>query len=51
MGKGLDQKLYFQSMYFYDIEVDRNVIILARDIKNYYFIPGDPAKSRHLQDA
>ena len=32
----------FQSMYFYDIEVGRNVISLARDIKNYYFIPGDP---------
>jgi predicted nucleic acid-binding protein len=40
------EKIYwekFQSMYFYDIEVDRNVITLSREIRNYYFSPGDRA--------
>ena len=27
----------FQSLYFFDIEVDRNVITLAREIKDYYY--------------
>jgi predicted nucleic acid-binding protein len=29
----------FNSLYFFDIEVDRSVIVLARSIKDYYFVP------------
>jgi hypothetical protein len=28
----------FTSFYFFDVEVDRNVIALARSIKDYYFV-------------
>jgi hypothetical protein len=37
----------FQSIYFFDIEVDRNVIMLARGIKDYYYHPGDGDGTSH----
>lgn len=33
----------FQSAYFFDIELDRNVITLGREIKDYYFKAPDAA--------
>lgn len=44
LDKTLEQRYWekFQSLYFFDIEIDRNVISLAREIKDYYFNPGDP---------
>lgn len=37
----------FQSTFFFDIEVDRNVIVLARQIKDYYYVPGDAAGTHY----
>lgn len=42
LDKTIEQQYWdkFKSLYFFDIEVDRNVIALAREIKNYYFVEG-----------
>lgn len=31
----------FDSMYFYDVPIDRNVIQLSREIRNFYYRPED----------
>jgi predicted nucleic acid-binding protein len=31
----------FNSMHFFDIEVGRNILILAREIKNFYYVDKD----------
>jgi PIN domain len=36
---------YYDDRYFIDIELSRNIINLARDIKDYYFVPADPTRS------
>lgn len=37
----------FGSMYFYDIAIDRSVILLAREIRNFYYLPTtDNAKAK-----
>jgi predicted nucleic acid-binding protein len=37
----------FQSIYFFDIEIDRSIIALSREIKNYYYIPSDPKTGQY----
>lgn len=32
----------FGSMFFFDIAIDGQIILLAREIKNFYYNPGDP---------
>ena len=32
----------FGSMYFYDIDITRQILTLAREIKDYYYSPPDP---------
>jgi predicted nucleic acid-binding protein len=49
LDKKLDQQYWdkFQSLYFFDIEVDRNVIGLAREIKDYYYVQSDPGGANY----
>ncbi len=39
LGKEMEYWGLFNSVYFYDIPIDRNVIALAREIRNFYFSP------------
>lgn len=37
----------FGSMHFFDIEIDRQTILLARKIRDFYFVPiGGPSQAR-----
>jgi len=35
-------KAQFSSLYFFDIDVSRQIVMLAREVKDYYYFPGDP---------
>jgi predicted nucleic acid-binding protein len=42
VAKEAEYMSMFGSMYFFDIAVDGQVIQLAREIKDFYFVEGDP---------
>lgn len=38
----------FGSLYFFDVEADRSVIVLAREIRDYYYKPADESGTYRL---
>lgn len=47
-AKEADYWAMFNSMHFFDIEVGRNVLLLAREIKNFYFQERDATGSYRM---